>query len=70
MDPKVLITSAVPSIIALVVVIVWALATATGAPGAAELHDPAFVILAFYFGAIVHSAGVTAGAAQANGTTT
>lgn len=55
----------VPSVIALVVIIAWATATAAGAPGAADLRDPAFVILAFYFGAIVHSAGVSDGANQA-----
>jgi hypothetical protein len=57
--------AAVQALIAVAVVGIWAIATASGQPGAADLHDAALVVLSFFFGANVHSAGVASGAAAA-----
>jgi uncharacterized membrane protein len=58
----------VPGLLALAVVVGWVVATITGVGNTADLRDAAIAVLAFYFGGVVHSNGVTSGAAAANGT--
>lgn len=55
----------VPGLLAVVIVIGWIIGTIVGVGDTPELHDGALIVLGFYFGGTVHSAGVTSGAAAA-----
>jgi uncharacterized MnhB-related membrane protein len=58
-----------PLIIALIVVIAWAIMSYTNNPNANVFEGAAGLVLGFYFGGNIHSAGVTNGADAANGNT-
>ena len=64
-----LLIGIVPGILAIVVVVGWIYATVVGGGSYPDLRDAAIAVLAFYFGGIVHSAGVQSGANAANGVT-
>jgi hypothetical protein len=64
----VILATVVPGVLAIVVVAGWVVAVLTNVGNTPDIRDAAIAVLAFYFGGVVHSNGVTAGARVANGT--
>jgi hypothetical protein len=65
----VILATVVPGVLAVVVVAGWVIAVLTNVGNTPDIRDAAIAVLAFYFGGVVHSNGVTKGATIASGTT-
>jgi hypothetical protein len=65
MDLSKLTGQMIQGALALAVVVGWIAAAITGVGDSPELRDAALLVLGFFFGGSVHSAGVVSGAAAA-----